>query len=94
MNDIVVRATNLTKVYRLYGNSQYRLLDLFGLLRNDKKRFTEHAALSGLNLEIRRGEKVAIIGRNGAGKSTLLKLISNLIAPTSGTLEVSGNARA
>ena len=93
MNDIVIRATNLGKVYRLYTTPHHRFLDMLGLLRS-KGKYTEHHALSGINLEIRRGEKVAIIGRNGAGKSTLLKLISNVSEPSSGTLEVNGDARA
>ena len=81
MNDIVIRATNLGKVYRLYTTPRHRFLDMLGLLRK-KDSFTEHHALSGINLEIRRGEKVAFIGRNGAGKSTLLKLISNVSEPS------------
>jgi ABC-type polysaccharide/polyol phosphate transport system ATPase subunit len=50
----------------------------------------EHWALHGLNLTVRRGEVVGIIGRNGAGKSTLLKTISRLITPTIGRVMVRG----
>ena len=48
----------------------------------------EHApwALRGLNLEIRRGEKLGIVGRNGCGKSTLLRLLSGIIAPDEGRI--------
>jgi len=94
MNDVIIRASELTKVYRLYAKAHYRFFDMLGLLPNNKKTFKEHPALTDINLEVRRGEKVAIIGRNGAGKSTLLKLISNVIQPTSGKLEVRGKARA
>ena len=94
MTDIAIRATNLAKIYRLYSKPAYRFLDMFGLLRQGPAAFTEHAALDGVNLEIRRGEKVAIIGRNGAGKSTFLKLVTNVIQPTSGTLEVKGDVHA
>lgn len=88
MSEAVVRAEKLTKIYRLYSRPHYRFLDMFGALRNKAGAYTEHAALRDIDLEIRRGEKVAIIGRNGAGKSTLLKLITNVIEPTSGILEV------
>ena len=94
MSDIVIRARDLKKVYRLYSGAVYRFLDIFGMLRTNNGAYTEHAALAGINLEIRRGEKVAFIGRNGAGKSTLLKLLTGVIEPTSGTLKVEGKAHA
>lgn len=94
MSEIAIHARGLTKVYRLYAKPQHRFLDMFGLLRGGKRAYSEHAAVTGVNLEIRRGERVAIIGRNGAGKSTLLKLISNVIEPTSGSIDVQGEARA
>ena len=94
MSDIVIRARDLKKVYRLYSGAGYRFLDIFGMLRTNNGAYTEHAALAGINLEIRRGEKVAFIGRNGAGKSTLLKLLTGVIEPTSGTLKVEGKAHA
>ncbi len=47
-------------------------------------------ALSGVDLEVRRGERVALLGRNGAGKTTFLRIASTLLRPTSGTIEVFG----
>src|SRR5262245_23455277 len=47
-------------------------------------------ALSHVNLTVRRGESVGVIGRNGAGKSTLLKIIARVLRPTSGTAKVHG----
>jgi lipopolysaccharide transport system ATP-binding protein len=94
VSDVIIRASDLRKVYRLYSKPSYRFRDMFGLLGAKAGAYTEHAALDGINLEIRRGEKVAIIGRNGAGKSTFLKLVTNVIAPTSGRLEVSGQMQA
>ena len=94
MSEVVIRARDLRKVYRLYSGPGYRFLDMFGLLGDRPGAYTEHSALDGVSLEIMRGEKVAFIGRNGAGKSTLLKLVTSVIEPTSGTLEVKGKAHA
>jgi ABC-type polysaccharide/polyol phosphate transport system ATPase subunit len=94
LGTVAIRAVDLTKVYRLYSKPSYRFLDMFGLLGDRPGAFTEHAALDGMNLEIRRGEKVAVIGRNGAGKSTFLKLVTNVIQPTAGSLTVVGEVHA
>lgn len=50
----------------------------------------EFLALHDINLTVYEGERVGIIGHNGAGKSTLLKLISQITAPTTGTIEMNG----
>jgi lipopolysaccharide transport system ATP-binding protein len=47
-------------------------------------------ALDGVNLEIKHGEAVGLIGRNGAGKSTLLKVLSRITKPTAGRAEIHG----
>lgn len=52
------------------------------------------AALEPINLEVRRGESVGIVGLNGAGKSTLLQLASGVLSPSSGTVHISGRVAA
>ena len=94
MSDVVISAKDLKKVYRLYAKPSYRFRDIFGLLKRTAGAFTEHAALDGVSVDIRRGEKVAVIGRNGAGKSTFLKLITSVIQPTSGSLDVKAKVHA
>lgn len=93
MSEIIISARNVTKTYRLYSKPHYRFLDVLGLLRGDGK-YSEHHALHGINIDVKRGEKVALIGRNGAGKSTLLKIVTGVIAPTSGEINVRAAASA
>jgi ABC-type polysaccharide/polyol phosphate transport system ATPase subunit len=85
-----VRVERVSKRYRLYHKPIYRLFDLFGVCPAGPEYYLEHAALTDVDLTIGRGEKVAIIGRNGAGKSTLLKIITGLVRPTSGRVDVRG----
>jgi lipopolysaccharide transport system ATP-binding protein len=86
--------SGIAKVYRLYRRPIYRVLDLLGVCPAGEAFFSEHAALDGIDLSIGRGEKVAIIGRNGAGKSTLLKIITQVIRPSAGTMDVRGKISA
>jgi len=55
------------------------------------KKYESNLVLENLNLQIERGEKIALLGPNGAGKTTLAKLISNRMAPTSGSIELGHN---
>ncbi len=58
--------------------------------RTDVKIGERFLALDDINLEVRKGEAVGIIGHNGAGKSTLLKLLSRVTAPTTGKISIDG----
>ena len=59
-------------------------------MRGICKQFGGKTALDNINLEIKRGTIHAIIGENGAGKSTLMNILSGVIAPTRGSIEING----
>lgn len=86
-NTIIV--DNVSKTFNIYldkaNTIKERLLFLF---RRNKKQKRE--VLKNINLKIKKGETVALIGTNGSGKSTLLKLLSKIIYPNSGKIEING----
>src|SRR4051812_11526155 len=90
MSDVAVTLAGARKVYRLYQRPVYRFLDLLGVCPEGPEYYSEYEALAPVDLVVRRGEKVAIIGRNGAGKSTMLKVITGLVRPTAGDVTVNG----
>src|SRR3990172_7179685 len=60
-------------------------------LENVTKRFGEDTALSGITAEIGSGMVTGLVGPDGAGKTTLIRLLTGLLAPTEGRLEVLGH---
>ncbi len=94
---IAVQTSNLGKMYKLYNSRREKILDSLGLNRLcfwQKKQYQEFWALRGINLSIRKGERVGIIGHNGAGKSTLLKTLIGSQLPTEGTMRLDGRIQA
>jgi teichoic acid transport system ATP-binding protein len=93
MSDIVIDLKNVTKQYKLYSQEKKRLLGLF--FKNKKVVHYElKTANDQINLQIERGESVALFGENGAGKSTLLKIITGVVYPTSGEVQINGQVSA
>jgi len=96
MSDIAIKIENLSKKYVigakdnrfLYERISNSFKSLFS--RNRKQQETEFWALRDINLEIKQGDVVGIIGKNGAGKSTLLKIISRITQPTTGKVTIKG----
>ena len=93
MSDTAISVRNLSKVYKLYDRKRDRLLESLGLARG-KTLSREHYALRDVSFEVKRGETVGIIGTNGSGKSTILKIITGVLHPTGGTVEVNGRISA
>lgn len=90
--DLMISATGVCKSYRRYDRPSRRLWQaLSGRSGEGKDEFT---ALHAVDLEIRRGETVGIIGRNGSGKSTLLQIIAGTLSPTRGAVRVGGKVAA
>jgi len=87
-NDIAIKVQNLTKVYHLYDKPQDRLKEALNPFK--KSYHHDFYAMNDVSFEIKKGETVGIIGKNGAGKSTLLKMITGVLTPSLGSIEVKG----
>jgi len=85
-----IDAQDLGKVYRLYRRPADRLREWLG----GGARHQEFWALRGVDLAVRAGEAIGIIGENGAGKSTLLALLTGTAQPTTGAVQVRGSVAA
>lgn len=90
--DIAVSLQNISKVYKLYDKPIDRLKESLNPFK--KKYHKDFYALKNINLEIKKGEVLGIVGVNGAGKSTLLKIISGVLSPTSGRVNIHGRINA
>lgn len=87
-NDIAIKAENLFKVYKIFDRPIDRLKEA---LNPFHKRYSkDFYALNNVSFEIKKGETVGIIGKNGAGKSTLLKIITGVLTPSGGNIQVNG----
>jgi len=106
MSDIAVRIEHLSKMYRLgviNNRSLHKDIQTWIALKRgkedpnsrigenkyagDKDRFW---ALKDISFDVKRGDRIGIIGKNGAGKSTLLKILSRITAPTEGSVKIKG----
>lgn len=87
MNTKVVTVENLSKTYRRYKKKEGLTGSIASLF---KREYEEKRAVKEVSFSVGEGEFVGLIGPNGAGKTTLIKMLTGIIAPTSGTIEVMG----
>lgn len=89
--EYAIKVQKVNKEYRLYDRNKDRVLDALGI---GKGRYHIHKALTDMDFSVKKGECVGIIGTNGAGKSTILKIITGVLSPTNGNVEVNGRISA
>ena len=89
--NIAISVENISKVYKLYEKPSDRMKEALGFKKVPVK---EHFALDDVSFQVARGETVGIIGTNGSGKSTVLKIITGVLNPTKGRVEIDGRISA
>lgn len=85
-NSIEVR--NLTKTFKFYYDKGNTLKER--ALSKARNKYEVHQVLKGISFDVAKGEAVGLVGNNGCGKSTTLKLLTRIMYPDSGSIEISG----
>ncbi len=87
-----IRVKDVTKIYQLYDRPMDRLKEAMSIRK--KSRHKDFFALDKVSFDVKKGETVGIIGTNGSGKSTILKIITGVLTPSSGSVEINGKISA
>lgn len=88
-HDVVIRVRGAGIRFKRNRGRRRTIRDLFGG-RTRRERPDEFWALRGVDVEVRAGEAIGVVGRNGQGKSTLLKLVAGVMLPDEGSVDVHG----
>lgn len=91
VRDCVVKLSNVSMHFNICSEQINSLKEYFLKVIKGKLFYKDFVAVSDVSLEIKRGEVFGIVGTNGSGKSTLLKIISGILSPTTGSVEITGN---
>lgn len=91
-DEYVIVAEHISKAYRMYNKRSDMLKE--GLSFTRKKYHSLYYALNDVTFQIKKGDMVGIVGENGAGKSTLLKILTGVITPSEGNVQVKGKVAA
>lgn len=83
-----IEVSNVEKSFRMFYDKSHQLKDIF-IFRNWGK-YEKRQILKGISFEVKKGEAVGLIGKNGCGKSTTLKLLTKILQPDVGSIELRG----
>ncbi|MEX3620169.1 ABC transporter ATP-binding protein [Paenibacillus glucanolyticus] len=83
-----ISINNVTKSFKIFAERTATLKDR--IINRRKNKYQKFTALENISLTIQQGQTVGFLGRNGSGKSTLLKLLTGILYPDSGEIEVKG----
>ncbi|MSS92734.1 ABC transporter ATP-binding protein [Eubacterium sp. BL-380-WT-2B] len=87
----IIEAKNITMTFNMSSEKIESIKEYFVKMVKHQLFFEEFKALNNVSFDVNRGDVFGIVGLNGSGKSTLLKIVSGILKPTSGTIDVRGN---
>ena len=83
-----IEVHNITKKFKVYLDKGHTLKER--TLFSKRRKFENREVLKGISFEVKKGEAIGLIGHNGCGKSTTLKMLTKIMYPDSGTIEMNG----
>lgn len=83
-----IEVHNITKKFKVFYDKGHTLKEL--TLFKKRRKYEERNVLNGISFEVKQGDAIGLIGQNGCGKSTTLKLLTKIMYPDSGTIEMRG----
>lgn len=83
-----IKLTDVEKTFKVYLDKGSMLKER--VIAFNRNRYEERPVLNGVSFEVQKGEAIGLIGRNGCGKSTTLKLLTKILKPNNGTVDVKG----
>ena len=91
--DRVIRVEHVKKIYKIYNDPKDRFKEAVGMSKG-KQFHKDYYALNEVSFDVNKGEIVGVVGRNGSGKSTILKILTGVLNPTEGNIEINGKIAA
>lgn len=83
-----IEVNNITKSFKVYLDRSNNIKDF--MIHSKRRRYENRQVLKGISFEVKKGEAIGLIGRNGCGKSTTLKLLTRIMYPDTGSIEIKG----
>ena len=83
-----IEVKNITKSFRVYLDQSNSIKEF--VIFSKRRRYENREVLRGISFDVKKGEAIGLVGHNGCGKSTTLKLLTRIMYPDSGSVEIKG----
>lgn len=93
-SELAIHVEGLDKSFPIYDEPMHRLYQMLSSRKHKQRWFRQFQALKNINLNVRKGETLGVVGRNGSGKSTLLQIICGTLSPSAGEVQINGRIAA